>query len=390
MLLVTPGQSQQLKFYTNQGKQEVKQAGCQTKDLMVKVPIPANASGYDKVRFFVFRTSNAASESQAVYQCVWDKEDLKGKTEMMVVLKSEDNVNEFHYGGYGINWGNPTGSGSALKMDEPCADESRTDQIWKISFELEGMKLNRVDYIPGITTGVKYPIYNLNTLKKWPDALPYDYGKVDMSFYSSDRSFSVKKVYSVTYNGKTLDMPAEISVQDAELYARLGSGMMTITSFPTSKMSVEDVKQDLIKRIKKSTLASVKANEEPKESWPLNFCYPCYSKKLKKAGIDEYDNAMAEECTNKADWKPAKISGNDGFVFLTNRGLLSELFAWSFDEQKAVADNDGVIRWQSVHLFVVEHKGKVFVGIGTNTSDKKSSEYLPKFYNDVMESLKLY
>lgn len=378
ILVVHTSLAQELKFFTSQGSKEVKQANCSMNDLTVKVPIPAIAATYDKVRFFVFVTPNRAAKSQAIYHVTWNKDDIAGKKEVELVLKSEDGVNEFYYGGYGMINGVSYGSGSALKMDWPCNDEKRTEQIWKISFELEGLKYARHDFNE---TGVKEPVYNLNTLKKWHDALSYDYGKVDFNFYSEDKTFSIKKVYD--YETTFYPMGNEVRIA-------MGNGIMVINHFPTSKMNIDEVKSDIIKSIKRSTLGSVKSSEEPKESWPMEFCYPCFSKKLKKGGNEEYDKAMEAECANVADWRPEKIGGQDGFVFTTNFGLKSAGYAWNYDSQKPVIPDDGKIKWQSVLVFVVQFKEKVFVGIGYYTETGKSPEYLPKFYKDIVQSFKVY
>jgi len=140
MIFLLKLNAQELKFYTSVGKTEVKQASCKTKDLSVKVPIPANSSTYNKIRFFV--APNRQAKSSAVYHVTWQKEDLAGVKEMTLVLKSEDKVNEFHYGGYGMPNGVSNGNSSALDIDFPCFLDTRTEQFYKLSFELEGLKFS--------------------------------------------------------------------------------------------------------------------------------------------------------------------------------------------------------------------------------------------------------
>lgn len=378
MIFLIKLNAQELKFYTSDGKTEVKQASCKTKDLLVKVPIPANSSTYDKIRFFVFVTPNRQAKSSAVYHVTWQKEELAGVKEMTLVLKSEDKVNEFHYGGYGMPNGVSYGNGSALDIDFPCSLDTRTEQFYKLSFELEGLKFSRYGFNE---TGVKEAVYSLNTLKKWHDYFTYDYGKADQNMYTEDRKFSIKKVY---------DNETELQVSKSEIAAYMGAGLMNIRYLPVSSMSVEDIKKDIINTIKKGTLNSIKSSEEPKESWQMEFCYPCYAKKIKKGGDQQIDDQVAKECASPADWKPIKINGKDGFVFETNFGLKSGARGWDRESSKPLPFEDERFGWQSFLAFVVEHEGNVYVGVGYNTSEYKSAPYLPKFFKDVMESIKFY
>lgn len=373
------GFTQDLKFFTNNGKTEVKQGNCNIKDLIVKVPIPPNAASYDRVRFWVFVSPNRNTNTYAAYHCNWEKGALAGKKEITIVLKNETGENEFYQGEYAKDYGRaPLGSPSALNINKPCNDVERVDQIYNLSFELEGMKYLRDDNV-GVGHYQKEPIYQLSILKKWHNIFPYDYGKVDPAYFSEDKLFSVKKTY---------DNPTELSTSGNEIKVSMANGLMKIEHIPSTTMSLEEMKLDIIKAIKKATLASIKSSEEPK-SWSLEFCYPCYSKKLKKSTFEEYDNAMAIECAQPADWKPVKIDGKDGFVFSTNRGLKSANYDWNFEAQKPELRDDGKIHWVSLFVFLVEHKGQVFVGLGTN-GYVGSPEFMPKFYNDVMESFKLY
>jgi len=364
----------QLKFYTNGGKTEVKQGKCGMSDLSVKVPLPAGITKYTKVRFFVFLTPNRSSASQAIYHCVWEKEELAGKTEIVVPLKKTDGSNDFYYGGYGIHWGTSLGSQSSLNIDNPCTDESRAEQIWNLSFELEGLTFLNNSYIDGLTDGVKHPTYQATSIKKWDNAIPFDYGFADPSIYTADKSFSVKKTY---------DFPVRIDPYEKEMTLSFNGSDILGQIKSVSGVSAEEVKQDFIKALKNNTLLK---KEETKLEWNIELCYPCYAKKIK--GSSDADSKMKEICNTPADWKPVKISGRDGFVLDIPRTL--HFNRWNKEYLSASSEP----KWSNLLVFVVEHNGKIFTGtLEYRSGDDYAGESLPaveKFFKDVLNSFKAY
>ncbi len=364
----------QLRFYTNGGKTEVKQGSCGMADLSVKVPLPAGTSKYDRVRFFIFLTPNAKSTSQAVYHCVWKKQDLAGKSEVMVDLKTADGSNDFYYGGYGIHWGSSLGSASALDIDKPCSDENRADQIWNLSFELEGSMYTGDAYIDGMTDGLKRPTYQATSLKSWDNAFPFDYGYTDPNIYTTNKTFSIKKKY---------DVPVDISAYEDEMSLSVASQILcTFKSYTNT--NTEEVKQDIIKAIKNKTLLK---SEETKFSWNLEICYPCFAKKIKASDDTNADATMKSICTNQSSWKPAKVGGKDGFVLDIPKTL--HMNRWSPDYSNIRTNSE--VTWAKFMAFVVESNGMVYTGIieyreGANAE----SPIVEKLFNDIYQSFKIY
>ena len=375
--LITSTGFAQLKFFTNDGKTEVKQGKCGLTDLMVKVPIPETAANYDKLRFFVFLTPNRESNSQAIYECHLEKDMFKGKKEVQIILKSTDGTNEFYYGRYGMNWGNTFGSTSSLNIDKPCSNPERVEQIYNISFELEGMKFLKNDYLTDGNLG-KQPIYQLSILKKWPNAFPMDYGVVDFNSMSSDKSFSISKTY---------DVPVEISHDDDETVISVNSAIIgSLKSIPASQNSIEEVKTDIILALKKGTLYNY---EDPKLRWNIDLCYPCYAKKIKKGGNADLNTQLKEICASPAEWKPAKISGLDGYILDIPKTIDAQ--NWSAEDSKPRVSEGDEIPWRKFMAFAVESKGKVFVGvIEYRKGNQAGEEIIAKFFNDIVASFKIY
>jgi hypothetical protein len=375
--LITATGFAQLKFFTNNGKTEIKQGKCGLSDLMVKVPIPETAANYDKLRFFVFLTPNRETNSQAIYECHLEKDMFKGKKEVQIVLKSSDGTNDFYYGRYSFDWGNTFGSPNSLDIDKPCSNPERVDQIYNISFELQGQKFQKKQDVGQSNIDIQ-PIYQSVILKKWPNAFPMDYGVVDFNSMSTDKSFSISKTY---------DVSAEIQHYDEETVISVGSAILgTFKSIPASQHSIEDVKADIILTLKKRTLYKY---EDPKLSWNIDLCYPCYAKKVKKGDHADLNTQLKEICTAPADWKPAKLSGLDGFILDIPKTL--DFQNWSAEDSKPRVSEGDDIPWRKFMAFAVESKGKVFVGvIEYRKGNQAGEEIIAKFFNDVVASFKVY
>lgn len=367
----------QLKFYTNGGKTEIKQAKCGIRDLQVKVPIPETVNNYDKLRFYLFLTPKRESGSQLIYECHFEKEVFNGKKELMITLKSEDGSNDFYSGRYGMNWGYAMGDPSALNIDKPCNNPERIDQIYLISFELEGMKFQKMDYLSEGNSG-KQPIYQTVLLKKWPNAFPIDYGIVDINSMSSDKSFSIRKTY---------DIPVEIRHDNDETVISVSSAILgSIRSFPATQHSIEELKADLILGIKKTTLYNY---EDPKLRWNIELCYPCYAKKVKKGSHAELNDKLKEICASPADWKPAIVGGMDGFILDIPQTLDSQ--NWSAEDSKPRVAEGDEIPWRRLMAFVVESKGKIVIGVVEyRRGNESGSPMVANFFNDLVSSIKVY
>ncbi len=375
-ILIETSSYAQLKFYTNNGKTEVKQGKCGMADLSVKIALPQGITKFTKVRFFVFLTPNRSSGSQAIYHCVWEKSELVGKTEMVVSLKTIDGTNEFYYGGYGIHWGASLGSKSSLNIDNPCTDENRAEQIWNLSFELEGLTFLNNSYIDGLTDGVKHPTYQASSLKKWDNAFPFDYGFTDQNIYTLDKSFSVKKTY---------DFPIRIDTYEKEMVLSFNGSDIIGQIKNVSNLTLEEVKQDFLKALKNNTLMK---SEARKLDWTIELCYPCYAKKIK--GNSETDLKMKEICNAPNDWKAMKVAGLDGFVLDIPRTL--HINRWNKDYSSCSSSED--VKWSNLLFFVVENKGKIYAcTLEYRSGDVYSGESLPlveKFFKEVLNSFKTY
>lgn len=376
MVLLLKLNSQELKFYTSENKTEVKQASFKTKDLTVKVPLPANISNYDKIVFLAIISPYREFRTQVAYHITWEKEALIGKKEVEIVLKSEDGINEFHKG-FVLPDGVSYGDASALKIDWPATDLERTDQIWKLSFELQGLKFERIAVN---TLGVRAPVYNSNSLKKWNNYLPYDYGAADQAYYSQDKTFSVSKKY---------DADTEISAGEdkGQQWLNLSAGPVLFQIKTFDKTTVEEIKQDIVKSLKNNSLAT---GSNTKFDYNIELCYPCYAKKIRSCTEDKATiNIVKESCSSITDWKPSKVGGLDGFVLDIPNAITK--YEWRTDGTMVCVDSTDPFPWKKLFIFVVENKGKVYTGVLEHRNGTKpASELAIKLFNDFFSSFKIY
>ena len=369
LFLVAFEQQAQLKFYSGGGKTEVKQGKCGMTDLKVRIPVPANAASFDKLKFHVFLTPNSKTMldpySSPVFIAFIEKEDYAGKATIDLVLKGEDGSSQFAHRNSAV---------SIMDIDAPCSDEKRIEQNFKLSFELEGLK-----FLKNIinANGEQEPQYTAVSIKKFPDAFPFDYGFSDPNVYTLDKSFSVKKSYDFPVRVDPYEKEMTLSFSGSDILGQLKS---------VSGLSIEEVKEDALKALRNNTLPKT---EETKVSWNMEMCYPCLAKKIKSSDDADADAKLKTACATTATWTATKISGLDGFVLDVPRTL--HYYRWSKEASKISSSE---LKWGTLLIFAVEKKGKVYIGTfefrSGDAYDGESIKLVEKFFKEAMASFKVY
>ncbi len=370
----------QLKFFTDGGKTEVKQGKVGMKDLMVRVPIPAGLNTFDKARLYIWLTPNSSVSSLDVYYYTLEKEVFLNKKTVDIILKNPDGSSTFEYSSV---------AGSFMEIDHPAKDPTRSEQVFQLSFELQGMKFEKYTF----DNGNKEPYYSFAKLSKYYNIFPFDYGKAESDYFSQSKICSIKKKYDIN-----VDLAAPFGETDgirAILYTQAqgdyngGTAMFDIVTHPVSEMSLEETKTDIMNYLIASSSARLtKKLTEAKKNYNMEIFYPCYSKKNGKSGSSEVDKMVDEMCANPVSWQAKKVGNLDGFIL--DFPFVHSRHCKYGDDYKTAMGVDHAHKKHKLVVFVGEHKGKIFVGKGVNLDGPPTTPEITKFFNDVIASFKVY
>jgi len=385
----------QLSFYTENGGKKITQGNLKLDDIQVVFPIESSYLNHDQVQFSIAVSPNSEYKTLAVYSAQIKSDQLKGKKEVKLWLKRSGGNSDFKYGYQvmDINW--------------PANDRKRTQQIWNLSLKVHGMDVTRYEYKDdGYGNVKKEPVYNLTLLKNYPDSFPYDYGVVEQNYFSNDKLFAVKKSYTSKENVNIRSTNKDIDVNrdknkdmNNPLHQKLVIGTVSsnsnadaskdmnqihleteasngsvlhfsMISFPTSKLSLEETKLDLVNYLKyyANRNNTTAVNKLPKYmvKWEmelgkgLTYFYPGYGVKLGKTGDNK---AALAKYGEEPLWEKQDISGKN-FEILRFSGIFDGNSSSynSSDPLKRMYVKEGKIEeFKTLSLIVGEYNGRVYV-----------------------------
>lgn len=366
----------QLKFFTDNGKTEVKQGKCGMKDLMVRVPVPASMTNYEKARFYIYLSPKSSARALGVYYYSMNKADYAGKKTVDIVIKAEDGTSAFEYA---------SAAGSYMEIDFVCTYEKRADQIFNLSFEWQGVTIEQQPY--------EEPKMFFASLQKFYDSFPFDFGKTEPDYYSANRSFSLKKSYEVDADVSRHaffdeSLRASFGIVGDGKY-NPGEAVVYVHSYPSSVMSLEETKKDIVTYLTKMSSPSMsKKATDSKTDWHLEFFYPCYSSKNGKSGDAELDKKVEQMCTTPAAWQSKKVGNLPAsvleFPVIFDKGYKND------DGYKTSVSTNYEGRTRKLVIWAGELNGKIFVGRAYIEGGPPTPAEALKFLDDAMNSFKAY